>query len=135
MSKKVHNSTFEDPTEEQSCGHCHKELISSTKFSENFNGFRDNVVSPISTEEEDTLSYLSFTSSSMSAEDMSSIEDIERNVVKLNKRKARLAKHRNKRHELNGRGHNSQGNPDNAPNKEVKKVSTHSSMITNRLEM
>ena len=146
VKDQLDNSAIEDPVEGQSYGHNQKELLNSSKFSENFNGVRDNVLSPISTEQEDALSYLSFTSSSMSAliEEYGSktsringsIEDIERNLVKLNKQKERLEKHRNKCNELNKRRNDSQEKQDSqTDDNEIKKASTHSSIITNGLEL
>ena len=123
---------------------CYKgEVLSSSKDNQISNGLGGNVVCPVAEQDDDGRSYSSEPSSSMSAliEEFGlrgsrmnrSIEDIERNLIKLNNRKSRLHKYRNKRNQKNLK--NDEIHVNSADVKEDKKMSSHASLISSGLEM
>jgi len=125
-------------------GSCSKvELLNSCNDNQINNRLGENYVCSIVEEYEDNPSYSSEPSSSMSAliEEFGlrssrmnrSIEDIERNLIKLNNQKSRLLKYRNKRKQKNSRSDEIQINSNDV--KEDKKVSSHAFMISSGLEI
>ena len=136
-------SNTEQPLHREPSSCSKGELLSTCNDNQVNNRLGDNVVCSVAEEYEDNRSYSSELSSSMSAlvEEFGlrgsrmnrSIEDIERNLIKLNNRKSRLHKYRNKRKQKNSRSDEIQIDSNDV--KEDKKMSSHASMISSGLEI
>ena len=137
------SSNTEQPLHDDPGSSSKVDLLNSCNDNQINNRLGDNYVCSIVEEYEDNPSYSSEPSSSMSAliEEFGlrssrmnrSIEDMERNMIKLNNRKSRLLKYRNKRKQKNSRSDEIQINSNDV--KEDKKVSSHAFMISSGLEI